>query len=171
MNTLPPITPVIYLVRNRQVILDSDLAALFGVTTRQLNQQIRRNQHRFPEDFAFVLSENEMRSLFAQIGSTNRRGGRTKLPFVLTEHGVVMAANVLNSVRAASMSVEVVRAFVRLRRAVRLDDVLRAKMIELEKSVMGRLDKNDTDITRLFKAVEALINEPEGPVKRIGFVP
>lgn len=82
-----------------------------------------------------------------------------------------MAANVLNSVRAASMSVEVVRAFVRLRRAVRLDDVLRAKMIELEKSVMGRLDKNDTDITRLFKAVEALINEPEGPVKRIGFVP
>lgn len=82
-----------------------------------------------------------------------------------------MAGNVLNSARAASMSVEVVRAFVRLRKMARVDDALRAKMVELETAVNGRLDQHDGDITRLFKAVEALLDKPDGSVKRIGFVP
>lgn len=110
----------------------------------------------------------------SQIATSNKgRGGRRKLPFVLTEHGVVMAANVLNSPRAVTMSVEVVRAFIRLRWAARSLGSLKKKVAQLEHAVQDRFEKYDTDIERLFKAVESLIEDPDEakPVKRIGFVP
>lgn len=99
------IAPPIFFIRGHQVILDSDLAALFGAPTHRLNEQIRRNRERFPEDFAFVLRADEAASLISQIAISKKgRGGRRKPPLVLTEHGVVMAANVLKSARAAAMS-------------------------------------------------------------------
>lgn len=177
---MPPdsirVSPPLYIVRSRQVILDSDLAALFGVPTRRLNEQIRRNRDRFPDDFAFVLNAEESASLMSQIATSNKgRGGRRKLPFVLSEHGVVMAANVLNSPRAVAMSVEVVRAFIRLRKAAHSDRSLRKKVAQLESAVKSRLEQHDADIDQLFKTVGSLLNEDpigdSGSVRRIGFVP
>jgi phage regulator Rha-like protein len=170
------ISPPLFIVRGRQVILDSDLAALFGVPTRRLNEQIRRNLDRFPEDFAFLLNADESASLMSQNATSNKgRGGRRKLPFMLTEHGVVMAANVLNSPRAVAMSVEVVRAFIRLRKAAHSDRSLRKKVAQLESAVKSRLERHDADIEQLFKTVESLLNEDlggnPGSVRRIGFVP
>lgn len=169
------VSPSIYLVRNRQIILDSDLAALFGVSTRRLNEQIRRNLGRFPADFAFTLTAGEFSCLMSQFATSNKgRGGRRKLPFALTEHGVVMAANVLNSPRAVAMSVEVVRAFIRLRKSVESNRSLREKVSQLESAVKGKLSQHDTDIEQLFNAVESLLKKDardDGSVRRIGFVP
>jgi hypothetical protein len=100
----------IYLVRGEKVMLDSDLAALYGVSTARLNQQVNRNIERFPEDFMFQLTNAEFKGLMLQIATSKTgRGGRRKLPLVFTEHGAIMAANVLNSERAGRMSVFVVR--------------------------------------------------------------
>ena len=161
----------ILVVRGRQVILDSDLAILFGVSTKRLNEQLRRNSSRFPEDFAFRLTAAEARGLRSQFATSKRgRGGRRNLPRVLTEHGVVMAANVLNSPRAVAVSVEVVRAFIRLRKAAQSEGRLGKKLAELARAVTLRLDKHDREIERLFQAVEALIESPEGnSPKKIGF--
>lgn len=112
----------IYLIRGETVILDADLARLYGVTTTRLNQQVRRNIERFPEDFMFQLNEEEFQGLMLQIATSKKgRGGRRKLPLVFTEHGAIMAANVLNSRRAVQASVEVVRAFVHLRQMIRFE--------------------------------------------------
>jgi uncharacterized protein YuzE len=103
-------------VRDEKVILDSDLARIYGVETRRLNEQVRRNRERFPEDFAFRLTREEFNTLISQNAtSSSRHGGRRKLPFVFTEHGAIMAANVLQSERAVQMSVFVVRAFIKMR--------------------------------------------------------
>lgn len=168
------VAPRIHLIRGRQVILDSELAALFGVPTKRLNEQLRRNRARFPEDFAFRLTRGEVRSLRSQFATSKRgSGGRRSLPIALSEHGVVMAANVLNSARAVAVSVEVVRAFVRLRRAVHTEGTLAKRLAELSRAVAFRLDKHDHEIERLFRAVEALIEHPEDSSarKRIGFTP
>jgi hypothetical protein len=108
---------VIRFIRSRRVILDSDLARLYGVTTARLNEQVKRNQERFPSDFMFALSQQEFTALISQNATSKGRGGRRKLPNAFTEHGAIMAANVLNSGRAIEVSVYVVRAFVRLREA------------------------------------------------------
>src|SRR5713101_1599893 len=101
----------IFLIRGEKVILDADLAALYGVTTTRLNEQIKRNKDRFPEDFAFRLTDEEFADLMSQFAtSSSKHGGRRKLPLVFTEHGAIMAANVLNSKRAVAASVQVVRA-------------------------------------------------------------
>jgi len=104
---------VISLIRGEKVILDVDLARLYGVTTSRLNEQVRRNRQRFPEDFVFQLTAEESAILRSQIATSKSRGGRRYLPYAFTEHGAIMAANVLNSTRA--VSVQVVRAFVKLR--------------------------------------------------------
>src|SRR5436190_1345274 len=114
MPTLPQIEKRIFIVRGHKVILDSDLAQLYGVPTHRLNEQIKRNIKRFPSDFMFQLSEAEAENLISQFAISSW-GGRRKLPFVFTEHGALMAANVLSSSRAVQMSVFVVRAFVKLR--------------------------------------------------------
>jgi len=113
---LQKIAPLIYEIRGERVILDSDLAQIYGVSTTRLNEQVKRNADRFPADFAFRLTRTEMANLMSQIAiSSSKHGGRRKLPFVFTEHGAIMAANVLNSKEAVQMSVFVLRAFVKLR--------------------------------------------------------
>ena len=157
------IESIIFSIRGERVILDSDLAKLYGVTTARLNQQVRRNVERFPGDFMFELSKEEYDSLMLQFAtSKGRRGGRRKLPLVFTEHGAIMAANVLNSERAVRASVEVVRAFVRLRQMLASNADLARKLEELEK-------KYDRQFRVVFDAIRQLMTPPEPKRKQIGF--
>lgn len=157
----------IHLIRGRRVMLDSDLAAIYGVSTRQLNQQLKRNKNRFPEDFAFQLGHEEFRALMSQFVTSNKgRGGRRKLPWAFTEHGAIMLATVLHSNIAVQASVRVVRAFIRLREMVATNAQLAGKLKELE----GRLGSHDKAIADLFAALKRLIESPEPPKRReIGF--
>jgi hypothetical protein len=156
----------IYLIRGQRVMLDSDLAEIYAVTTRQLNQQLKRNRKRFPQDFAFQLSSLEFKRLMSQIvTSKTGRGGRRKRPWVFTEHGAIMLAAVLNSDIAVQASVRVVRAFVRLREMVAANAQLAAKLEELER----RLDSHDEAIVDLFAALKRLLEPEAKPKREIGF--
>jgi hypothetical protein len=161
------IETAIHLIRSQRVMLDSDLAAIYGVSTRQLNQQLKRNRHRFPEDFAFQLEHKEFETLMSQIVISKKgRGGRRKLPWVFTEHGAIMLASVLSSNIAVQASVRVVRAFIRLREMVASNTQLAAKLKELER----RLDTHDEAIANVFAALKRLLEPPEPPKRReIGF--
>jgi hypothetical protein len=165
----------IHLIRGQRVMLDSDLAAIYQVTTKRLNQQVKRNRSRFPEDFAFQLTAKDIENLRSQIATSSlrsqfatskQRGGRRYLPWVFTEHGALMLASVLNSEIAVQASVRVVRAFVRLREMVAANAQLAAKLEELER----RFDSHDQSIANLFAAVKQLLEPPEPPKRReIGF--
>ncbi|HXJ90796.1 MAG TPA: ORF6N domain-containing protein [Candidatus Binatia bacterium] len=156
----------ILVLRNQKVILDTDLAELYGVPVKQLNQQIKRNRHRFPADFAFVLTKREYESLRSQIVTSNAgRGGRRYQPRAFTEHGAIMAASVLNSKRAIEMSIFVVRAFVQMRQAMSRNQNIVAKLAELE----GRLDSHDDEIQELVEAIRELIAPLPANNRRIGF--
>lgn len=157
----------IHLIRGHRVMLDSDLAAIYGVSTRQLNQQLKRNRDRFPEDFAFQLGHEEFKALMSQFVTSNKgRGGRRKLPWAFTEHGAIMLATVLHSNIAVQASIRVVRAFIRLREMVATNAQLAGKLKELE----GRLGSHDKAIADLFAALKRLIDAPEPPKRReIGF--
>jgi phage regulator Rha-like protein len=164
-----PTTPVesqILILRHQRVILDSDLAELYGVTVKQLNQQIKRNRERFPTDFMFQLTAKENQILRSQIvTSSKKHGGRRYPPYAFTEHGAIMAATVLNSKQAIEMSVFVVRAFVRMREMLAKNRQLAAKINELDQ----RLETHDTAIQDIIEAIKELM-VPEGPSKRkIGF--
>jgi hypothetical protein len=154
-------------IRGESVMLDDDLAAIYGVATRVLNQAVRRNRERFPEDFAFQLSKEEVAALRSQtvISKTPGRGGRRYAPWAFTEHGAIMAASVLNSPRAVEMSVFVVRAFVRLRDFARTHSELAAKLTALERKVAG----HDEDLKQMFAALRALLDLPTRPRRAIGF--
>jgi hypothetical protein len=140
---------------------------LYGVTVSHFNEQVKRNAKRFPEDFAFVLTKEEYEALRSQIAilKPGRGGHRKYLPTAFTEHGAVMAASVLNSPKAVEMSVEVVRAFVRLRGFLASHRQLAAKLEELEKKIAS----HDKNIVTLFDAVRSLMATPEKPKRRIGF--
>jgi phage regulator Rha-like protein len=161
-----PVESRILIVRRQRVILDSDLAELYGVTVKRLNQQVNRNQERFPADFMFQLTSTEDKALRLQIATSKKgRGGRRYLPYAFTEHGAIMAATVLNSARAVEMSVFVVRAFVRMREMLAKNRQLAAKINELDR----RLETHDTTIQDIIEAIKELM-VPEGPSKRkIGF--
>jgi len=156
----------IHLIRGHRVMLDSDLAGIYGVTAKRLNEQLKRNRPRFPDDFAFQLTVQEFTNLKSQIATSSSHGGKRKLPWVFTEHGALMLASVLNSEIAVQASVRVVRAFVRLREMVAANVQLAAKLRELER----RLDSHDEGIANLFAALKQLL-EPSEPTKRreIGF--
>ena len=158
------VTQAIHTVRGQRVILDADLAALYGVEVRTLNQAVKRNLYRFPDDFSFVLTPEEAESLRSQnvILKKSRGQHRKYLPRAFTEHGAIMAANVLNSPHAVQMSVEVVRAFIRLRRAVLDYKELAARMNALEA-------KYDKQFAAVFQAIRQLMAPPEPKRKRIGF--
>jgi phage regulator Rha-like protein len=129
-----PVESRILILRHQRVILDSDLAELYGVTVKQLNQQIKRNIDRFPADFMFRLTAKEDQILRSQIvTSSKKHGGRRYPPYAFTEHGAIMAATVLNSTRAVEMSVFVVRAFVRMREMLAKNRQLAAKINELDR--------------------------------------
>lgn len=161
-----PVESRILVIRQQKVILDGDLAQLYGVPVKRLNQQVHRNRERFPADFMFQLSAKEHESLRLQSATSKPgRGGRRYLPYAFTEHGAIMAATVLNSERAVEMSVFVVRAFVRLRQALASNRQLSAKIDELDR----RLDTHDSTIQQLIDTIRELM-EPEEPSKRkIGF--
>jgi hypothetical protein len=156
----------IYLIRGQRVMLDADLAAIYRVTTKRLNEQLRRNPNRFPEDFAFQLTIEELTDLRSQFATSSLHGGRRYRPWVFTEHGAIMLASVLNSDIAVQASVRVVRAFVRLREMVAANAQLAVKLEKLER----RLDSHDEAIVDLFAALKRLL-EPPGPKKKreIGF--
>lgn len=156
-------------LRGQRVILDTDLAALYGVETRRLNEQVRRNAERFPADFLFTLQQEEwdaLRSQFATL-KTGRGQHRKYLPYAFTEHGAIMAATVLNSPRAVEVSIYVVRAFVRLREVLAGNKELAAKFLELERKLKG----HDQAIAGILDAIRQLMAPPPVPKKRsIGFV-
>jgi hypothetical protein len=150
-------------LRGQSVILDTDLAALYGVTVKRLNEQVKRNQDRFPDDFVFQLTENEWKNLRSQSATSRGHGGRRYMPFAFTEHGAIMAATVLNSPQAVTMSLAVVRAFVKLRRMAMSVEGLARKVNALEQ-------KYDKQFKVVFDAVRRLMAPPPEPTKRkIGF--
>src|SRR6266566_2124717 len=156
----------ILVLRGHRVILDADLAELYGVEVKRLNQQVKRNIDRFPGDFVLQLSSAEYESLRLQFATSNEgRGGRRYLPYAFTEHGAIMAATVLNSQRAIEMSIFVVRAFVRMREALAANRQIVAKLTELE----SRLESHDADIQQL-DAIRELMAPPARNGQRIGFV-
>ncbi len=160
----------IFVLRGKRVMLDSDLAALYGVTTSRLNEQVSRNPDRFPGDFSFSMEKHEVTNLMSQIATSSenqrRHGGRRKAPRVFTEHGAIMAASVLNTPRAVEVSVFVVRAFVKLRELSATHKELGQKLDELERKVSG----HDQAIAGLINAIRELMTPPEPKKKRpIGF--
>jgi hypothetical protein len=154
----------IFLIRGQKVMLDRDLAELYGVPTRRLNEQLRRNLDRFPEDFAFILTQQELKDLKSHFATSRSGwGGRRKLPYAFTEHGVVMAAP--TAVRA---SIQVVRAFVRLREILATRKDLAQKLDQLEKKVA----RHDQQIKAVFDAIRQLLDPAPVPSRRqIGFSP
>jgi hypothetical protein len=156
----------IFVLRGQRVILDTDLAELYGVQVRQLNQQAKRNAKRFPPAFRFQLSSHELKILKSQnVISSKGHGGARYLPYVFTEHGAIMAATVLNSERAIEMSVFVVLAFVRMRRAIAGNRNVLTKLAELER----RLESHDAEILDLMNAIRELMSPEEPNRRRIGF--
>jgi ORF6N domain len=152
----------ILVIRGERVMLDEDLAKLYGVLPKVLNQAVKRNIERFPADFMFQLTKDEWDGLRSQSVTSSSRGGRRYLPYVFTEHGVTMLSGVLSSERAIAANIEVVRAFVRLRRTVAEHADLAKRMNALEK-------KYDAQFRFVFDAIRDLMAVPEKPKRRIGF--
>jgi phage regulator Rha-like protein len=173
--TLGSVEPLIQMVRDERIILDSDLAHIYGVETGALNRATKRNSEKFPADFMFRLKEEEFRSLRCQIGTLKTGRGRHRkfLPFVFTEHGAIMAANVLNSPQAVQMSVFVVRAFVKMRGSFSDSRELAKKLAALETELKSRLDIHETAIIEVLQRVMAILDppppQPEPPRREIGF--
>lgn len=171
MDTIIPIEVIkgkIYLLRGQKVLLDRDLAGLYGVTTSNLNKAVKRNFDRFPGDFMFQLTDAEAASLRFQIGmsKTAGRGGRRYVPYVFTEQGVAMLSSVLNSERAVQVNIAIMRAFVQLRELAGSNRVLAKRLDDLEK----KYDKHDLQLMEVFNAIRQLMAPPEAKKKRaIGF--
>jgi DnaJ-domain-containing protein 1 len=165
---LEAIATRIFIVRGQRVLLDSDLAQLYGVRTERLNQQVRRNRKRFPDEFSFQVGKQELNDLILQFARSSW-GGRRKLPLVFTEHGAIMAASVLNSPRAVEMSVYVVRAFVKLRELLASNADLARKLAALEESLESLDEKTRKQFEEIYAAIRALM-KPATPTSRpIGF--
>lgn len=166
-ETVERIERRILMIRGCRVVLDADLAALYGVPTKRLNEQVKRNAERFPDDFMFQLTKEESESLRSQFAtSKSGRGGRRSLPYAFTEHGAIMAANVLNSKRAIHMSVYVVRAFVRMRQALITRTDMEKRLAEIEKTLIG----HDAALRDLYEKIRPLLLPPPvTPRPRIGF--
>jgi hypothetical protein len=154
----------ILLIRGRKVLLDIHLAALYGVTTKRLNEQVRRNRSRFPDDFMFQLTSEEVEFLRSQIATSKRgRGGRRYAPYVFTEQGVAMLSTVINSESAIQVNIEIMRAFVRLREILATHKDLAAKLETLER-------KYDAQFKVVFDAIRQLMTPPEPQKRKIGFL-
>lgn len=155
----------IHFIRGQRVMLDSDLARLYGVQLKRMNQQVKRNADRFPLDFMFQLTPQELTPLKSQIVTANLRGGRRSLPYAFTEHGAIMLASVLNSQAAVEASILVVRAFVQLRELLLTHKELSVKLAQLESKVAG----HDEEIRAVITAIRQLMSPPIAVRKRIGF--
>ena len=156
----------IYLIRGQKVMIDFDLAELYGVTTSQLNQQVARNKKRFPKDFMFRLTVEEAESLRSQIVISNvGRGGRRHLPHAFTEQGVAMLSGVLNSDRAIEVNIAIMRAFVRLRRMLETNEELNRKFA----AVIKKLSTHDKYLRVVFDELKKLTDKPPSSRRQIGF--
>ena len=151
--------------RGHRVMVDTDLAEVYGVPTKRLNEQVKRNAERFPEDFAFRLTPEEKMELVAKCDRFSRLKHSTAFPLVFTEHGAIMAANILNSQRAIEASVYVVRAFVKMREAMSSDRELARRLDALEKKYAA----HDIRIMRIIDAIRALMEPPKIPRRQIGY--
>ena len=166
MVLLKPVEPRILVLRGMRIILDSELAELYGVQVKRLNEQVKRNAERFPNDFMFQLSPREDKNLRSQFAtSSSGHGGRRHLPFAFTEHGAIMAAAVLSTKRAIEMSVFVVRAFVRLRDMLATNGKVAGKLAELE----HRLKGHDDSIQAIIDAIHELMAPEPRKRRQIGF--
>lgn len=157
----------IYEVRGQKIILDADLAKLYGVETKILNKAMKRNAERFPDDFVFQLKREELGALRFQIGTSKTgRGGRRYLPYAYTEHGAIMAANVLNSPKAVQMSVFVVRAFVKMRDQLSATQLMEKRLAEIERALLS----HDVALADIYQKIRPLLLPPrESKKKEIGF--
>jgi len=157
----------IYLIHGQKVMLDTDLAELYGVPTYRLNEQVKRNRKRFPDDFMFQLKPGAAKSLTSQIAMSNGgRGGRRTRPYVFTEQGVAMLSSVLKSERAVQVNIAIMRAFVNLREAITSHKELAHKVAELE----HKFQQHDSQIEEVFDAIRQLLEpKPVPPGRRIGF--
>jgi hypothetical protein len=168
-----PIDSIIHSIREERVILDVDLARIYGVSTKALNQAVKRNADRFPADFLLQLTELEWDFLRSQIvTSKGARGGRRYLPFAFTEHGAIMTANILKSRRAVQMSIFVVRAFIKIRQTMVANKALLEKLEELERKLTKRLDSHEQAIVYVLGELRKLMEPPllpEPKRRRIGF--
>ena len=158
----------ILVLRGQRVLLDAELANLYGVTARRLNEQVRRNRTRFPDDFAFYLNINEIKILKSQF-ATSSWGGKRKPPLAFNEHGAIMAATVLNSPRAVEMSIYVVRAFVKLREVLASNTEFARKLEALEKSLATLDVRTRKQFEEVYKAIRALMSPPFPKSRPIGF--
>ncbi|MCX5748689.1 MAG: ORF6N domain-containing protein [Candidatus Saganbacteria bacterium] len=162
----------IFLSRGRKVILDADLASFYGVSTGRLNEQVKRNIKRFPEDFMFQLTQNEYLSLqdlspdLISQNAMSSYGGRRHYPFVFTEQGIAMLSGILNSERAIMVNIAIMRAFVKIRQIVSFNKELAQKFAELERTV----DRHDKDIIDIFRAINKIIKEEQKPKAKFGFI-
>jgi ORF6N domain len=166
----PAIEKRILVLRGRQVMLDEDLADLYGVETRVLVQQVRRNGKRFPADFMFQLSSEEFGHLKSQfVMSSGGHGGRRKRPLVFTEQGIAMLSGVLRSDRAIAVNIEIMRAFVELRRAAGSFQELQKRVDQMELDIGARLSEHDEQIREIFEALRQLIAPPPQSKRPVGF--
>ena len=164
----PAIEKRIFVVRERQVMLDEDLADLYGVETKRLIQQVKRNLKRFPKDFMFQLVKSEAAALRSQIATSNiGRGGRRYAPYVFTEQGVAMLSGVLRSDRAIVVNIEIMRAFVELRRVASSYAAIEKRLEEVERELGG----HDEQLNQIFMTLRQLISPPDRPKRPVGFRP
>jgi hypothetical protein len=165
------ITRAILVLRGHRVLLDTELAALYGVTTKRFNEQVRRNAKRFPADFMFQLTAEEISSLRSQFATLKLGRGRHRkyLPYVFTEHGAIMAATILNSSLAVEMSVYVVRAFVQLRELLASNKELARRFAQLETRLDKKLTTHDEAIAAILSAIRQLMHPPVPKRRPIGF--
>jgi len=172
-STVEGISSLIRTIRGHKVILDHDLAGIFGVPTFRFNEAVKRNRERFPDDFLFQLTREEYSNLISQIAISSLHGGRRKPPYAFTENGAIMAANVLNSPEAVRMSVFVVRAFVKMRELLGGTKELARELADLECKLTARLDVHESAIVDVLRRVMEILDPPPPPPeparRRIGF--
>ena len=156
----------ILLVRSKSIILDNDLALLYGVSTKRLNEQVKRNKRRFPKDFMFRLTKYERNELVAFCDRFHNLKHSTSMPLAFTEPGVAMLSSVLNSERAIRVNIEIIRTFIKLRKFISSHKELALKLHQLE----NKVEKHDEDIQSIFEAIRQLMLPPVKPKRRIGFV-
>ena len=162
----------IFLIRGKKVMFDRDLAELYGVTTKRLNEQVKRNVERFPADFMYLLTREEVANLRSQF-ATSSYGGRRYLPYAFTEHGVAMLSSVLNSPKAIQVNIQIIKAFIRIRNIVATHKELQQKFEKIENEMNNKFGIHDEQFAIIFKAFEEiklLLNPPVVKTKRrIGF--
>ncbi len=155
----------ILFLRGKKVMIDKDISELYGVSTKRLNEQVKRNKKRFPEDFTFQLTQEEKDEVVANCDHLKNLKYSPNLPFVFTEHGAVMLASILNSDRAIEVNIQIVRIFTQMREMLSTNKDILLKLEQLENKVMH----HDDDIKMIFEALKQLLNPPQEPRRRIGF--